>query len=98
MKRLSQIAMLGLCMVLCIALLVSLLFVSTLLHHHCTGDCCPTCVYVQVCQRLLHGLCGIGILSFFLSMKGEDTRPAIPSSLSFSFRSNPVFLKTKLTI
>ncbi len=39
---------------LLLTVLLSSFYVSTEIHHHCSGEDCPVCACVQQCENLLH--------------------------------------------
>ena len=42
------------CLVLLLALFTSAAYISREVHHTCTGDNCPICHEIQICQQILN--------------------------------------------
>lgn len=54
MTKKRRIVAAAVCIVLLAAMLFSAAYIILEADHHCTGDGCPICHEIQICQQVLH--------------------------------------------
>ena len=65
MKK-ARIAAIAVCVLLCIVMAISLLFITLESDHACIGDECHICIELQICNAVLQGLAYAAIASIVL--------------------------------